>query len=189
MEEKIVSIKNEIATLTEGAEFLVCEDRAGYECLLKQEDMAQAMKSQVEEYWAEPIAKAHSLHKDLTTRRKAMLDPLESFIKAVKRVAGGYLALEQKKAQEQAVALQKQASEMGLDTSLVPQADTKPIVGEGRTMVQTWTFDVTDENLVPRKYLILNTALIRDEVRALKDKTQIPGITPRMETSVRRTGR
>jgi hypothetical protein len=189
MEEQIAVIKNEIQALSEGADMLECSSRQDYENLVRQEDTAVAMKKQVESYFNDDISKAYSLHKSLTAKRKELLDPIETFIKAAKRVMGEYLALEQRKAQEQAVALQKQAEEMGLDTSLVPQMDTSPQLGEGRALVQHWTFKVVDEALVPRQYLMLDTKAIGAVITALKDRANIPGIEAVMETSVRRTGR
>lgn len=188
MDEQIAVIKKDIAVLCEGADFLECENREQYALLIRQEDSAVAMKKQVEEYFNPDIKKAHELHKSLTAKRKALLDPIESFIGSIKRVTGGYLAKEQEKAKEQAVALEKQAAEMGIDTSLIPQ-NSQIEAGEGRAVVQTWTFDVVDEALVPRQYLMLDTKAISKVVTALKDRANIPGIRVRVETSVRRTGK
>lgn len=102
-------IKNEIATLTEGAELISCETRSEYTLLCRQEDMATEMKKQVEDYWNPSIEKAYALHRELTGKRKAFLDPLEAFIKTCKRIGGGYLALEQRKEQERLDALRREA--------------------------------------------------------------------------------
>lgn len=257
MDEQIAVIKKDIAVLCEGADLMVCETRADYELLLKQEDIANSMKKQVEAYWngtkdaPGPIPKAYSLWKDLTEKRGAMLKPLDTFLATCRRVGGGFLALEQKREQERLDALRReaeairarqeaelarQAAELKakqeaerkaaeeafknspaelakakarmeaeqaeakrrleeearakmVDTSALPTKADKVETGEGRTMVQTWTFDVVDEALVPRQYLMLDTKAIAKVVTALKDRANIPGIKVRMETSVRRTGK
>jgi len=102
-------IKNEISVLTEGAELISCTTREEYTVLCKQEDTATAMKAQVEAYWNPSIEKAYALHRELTGKRKAFLDPLEAFIKTCKRIGGGYLSLEQRKEQERLDALRREA--------------------------------------------------------------------------------
>jgi len=293
MEQTETTIKTEIATLTEGMEFLSVTTRPEYECLLKQENAAVILKRQIESYWdgtkekPGPVKKAYDTWKDLTTKRGEMLKPLEAFLKAVNRIGGSYLAEEQRKAQEQAVALAREAARIReaqeaearkaadalkarqeaelaaqrasqeaerkaqaaerarkeaefknspaekariaaefkakqdaeraeqerqaeilrvrqaeeraeqerrakaqmLDTSQVPQAPTRADPGEGRTTVQIWTYDVEDEALVPRKYLMLDHKAIKAVVTALKDKAGIAGIKPRRETGIRRIGK
>lgn len=51
----------------------------------------------------------------------------------------------------------------------VPQA-------AGISSRKTWTFRITDINLVPREYLIVDEKAVGQVVRALKDKARIPGI-------------
>jgi len=46
----------------------------------------------------------------------------------------------------------------------------------GITPKVIWRFKVTDINLVPREYLVLNEAAVRAVVVVLKEKTNIPGI-------------
>lgn len=186
-------IKTAIANLTEGSEFLSVTTPEEYKGLLKMEDTAVGFKKQIKEYWngteekPGPIPKAYDVWKELCSKRNALLDPIESFLKVTKRIGGAYLAKEQQKQQEQAAALQKQATQMGLDTSLIPQEAPKPNLGGGRTLVQTWTFRVVDENQVPREYLVLDTKKIQGVVTALKDKTNIPGVEVFKENTIRRT--
>lgn len=186
---KIEEVSQQIATLVEGAEFLSVSTRSEYDCLVKMEDTAAGFVKQVHEYWDGLVEKAHSAHKDVCGKRKAQLDPLESFIKVCRRVSGAYLAQEQQKAQEQASLLMAQAAKAGIDTSMVPQAPAKADPGSGRTLVQTWTFSVEDEAKIPREYFVLDTSKVQKVVTALKDKTSVPGIRVFQENSIRRTGR
>ena len=188
-------IEKSIATLTAGHELITCQTREEYEILCKQDDTAAGFEKQVAEYWdgnkekPGPVAKAYSLWKDLTSKRKTMLDPLKAFRSAVSRVTGPYLCQEQEKARQQAAALAKQAEKAGIDTSLIPMEAPKVEAGDGRALVQTWVFEVVDEAKVPREYLVIDEVKIRKVVQALKDKTNTSGIVARMEASVRRTGR
>ena len=182
-------IEKNIATLTQGHELITCKTREEYEILIHQDNAACGILKQIDDYSDPDIKKANDLHKSLCQKKKALVDPLKAFRDVVKRVGGAYLSQEQQKAQEQALTLAKQAKKAGIDTSLIPMDVPKVEAGDGRALVQTWTFTVVDEAKVPREYLILDEVKIRKVVQALKDKTNIPGIVVRMETSVRRTGK
>lgn len=182
-------MQNQVAKLTEGADMLVISTRQEYEALCRQEDVAVAIKKQVEEYFGPDIKKAHELHKSLTGKRKALVDPLDKFIAICKSVGGAYLMAEQRAKEAQQAKLAAQAKEMGLDTSLVPQEAPKAEAGAGRAIVQTWTYEVVNEALIPRKYWVLDHAKIRLDVTNFKDKAEIPGIKVVQQSSVRRTGK
>ena len=186
---KVEQIENQVATLTEGADMLAVSTRQEYEALCRQEDTAVAIKKQVEEYFGPDIKKAHELHRSLTSKRKALVDPLDKFIAVCKSVGGAYLMTEQRAKEEQQARLTAQAQEMGLDTSLVPQEAPKAEAGAGRAIVQTWTYEVVDEKLVPRKYWVLDHGKIRADVTNFKDKADIPGVKVVQQSSVRRTGK
>ena len=59
----------------------------------------------------------------------------------------------------------------------------------GPTFTEDWTFEVTNENLIPRHYLAIDEVKIGKVVRAMKGQTNIPGITafPRPRATFRRT--
>ena len=182
-------LKMEIAKMTEGADMLSVETRADYEALIKHENTAVAIKKQVEEYWNPPIAKANALHKELTGKRAEMLKPLEAFISACRKAGGAFLALEQKREQERLDAIRNQAAASMVDTSLIPSTAAKVSAGAGRSLVETWTYEVVDEAAVPAAYKVLDLAKIKKQVQLTKDKTNIPGIRPYKTTETRRTGR
>ncbi len=48
----------------------------------------------------------------------------------------------------------------------------------GQTMTESWDFEIINESLIPRQYLIPNLIAIRATVRSLKSKTNIPGVQP-----------
>ena len=107
--DQTAKIKYEISTLTEGAELITCDTRPEYESLCKSMDTAEAMKKQVEEYWNPMVAKAHELHKSLTTKRGDMLKPLETFLQVTKKIGGSFLDLEQKREQARLDAIRAEA--------------------------------------------------------------------------------
>ena len=47
---------------------------------------------------------------------------------------------------------------------------------QGVSLRDNWTFEIIDESLIPREYLIPDEVKIRKVVVAMKDKTNIPGI-------------
>lgn len=50
-----------------------------------------------------------------------------------------------------------------------------PKVG-GISIPKVWTFEITDEDLIPREYLLVDETRIRRVVTALKGDTKIPGV-------------
>jgi hypothetical protein len=46
----------------------------------------------------------------------------------------------------------------------------------GVSIPKVWTFEITDEDLIPREYLIVDESRIRRVVTALKGDTKIPGV-------------
>jgi hypothetical protein len=51
-----------------------------------------------------------------------------------------------------------------------------PPVASGISMRENWEWEVEDESLIPREYLVVDEVAINALVRAKKDKTRIPGI-------------
>ena len=62
-------------------------------------------------------------------------------------------------------------------------------MGAVASLQANWTFELVDITKVPEKYLILNERLVRAEVKALKDKTEIPGIRVFNDAKVRSNAR
>lgn len=47
---------------------------------------------------------------------------------------------------------------------------------KGISFRETWRFEITDESLIPREYLIVDETKIRKVVLVMKEKTSIPGV-------------
>jgi hypothetical protein len=59
----------------------------------------------------------------------------------------------------------------------------------GVSFRETWAFEITDPNAIPREYLIPDTRKIQAIVSDQKEKTAIPGIKPVKQTTVAAGGR
>lgn len=164
-----------------GGAFLALEQR-------REQERLDAMRREAERIRAEQEAKLAAEQAAFRAKQEAERKAAEeAFKNSPEELAKAKARLEaEQQAQREREA--RKAEEM-IDTSLVPASATKVSAGAGRTAVETWTYEVVDESLVPRKYLVLNTKAIQSEVTSFKDKTQIPGIRAVKETSTRRTGR
>ncbi len=62
------------------------------------------------------------------------------------------------------------------DMAKLARAFSGAVSGEGVTVKHPWDFEVTDPDAVPREYLKIDEQKIRLVVRALKERTAIPGV-------------
>jgi len=67
---------------------------------------------------------------------------------------------------------------------IIPEAPKS----EGLSMRDCWDFEITDEALIPREYLVPDESKLRRVVKAMKDKTNIPGIRAVNRPIMARTG-
>jgi hypothetical protein len=164
----------------------------------------KAMASGIEEYWEKLISDAFKQHKALVARKKEMVQPVELALMKLKLLVSRYeeeeerkrreaerIAAEALRQQQEAEALQEaQRLQAAGDTmgaeSVIEQAisappppvilqSTIPQV-QGKSSRQQWKFRVTNEAMIPREYLCVDETKLGAVVRALKDKTRIPGI-------------
>lgn len=172
---------------------------------------AKDLKKQVEDFFEEPIQKAHEAHKALTAKRKAILDPVKDLLNAVSKKLGAYQDELAREAKRQAEALAKIEAENRrreaesyaenlIDQGhyeaaadqlrhaenlpdVVVKVDThRPEAAKGGTTRVNWQFEVVDESLLPREFLKPDEAAIRAYIKAKKDRAQIPGVRVYSET-------
>jgi hypothetical protein len=148
----------------------------------------------------EPTATANKLHKHLVALFKAATQPWENAARIVKqkmiqwdRDQQTARQLEQARlqAEEKAKREKERAetvallTELGLNeqaeyTKNQPVAVQPIILPQNRPVElkyrSNWTFQVVDEDLIPREYLMPNLPKIGAVVRALKGQTNIAGI-------------
>ena len=70
-----------------------------------------------------------------------------------------------------------------------PQVAISRVELKGMAMQTNWKFEIISEGLIPREYLTPDLTKIGGVVRALKDKTNIPGVRVYPETKSKSTGR
>lgn len=104
--------------------------------------------------------------------------------------------LSEEQALEDCYALEAEGDQVGADAVLANPAPVAvyvpPVVlpssvvkAKGVSSQQVWKFKITNPELIPREYLVPDEQTIGQVVRALKDKTVIPGIQVYPENSAR----
>jgi len=96
-------------------------------------------KKAVGSYWDGVVGAAHALHRSLTTKRKAFLDPADNLDSQLRRAVSSWVFIERRKAMEKQEELNKQAEEVGLPASLVEGPSVS-----GISASDTWTFRELD---------------------------------------------
>lgn len=163
------------------------------------------LKKQVGDLLDEPCAKAHEAHKSLTAKRKSLLDPIKAGLDIVSKKLGEYEAEQEREAKRQAQALSQMETEArrkeaelyaeqlldqghtaeaaaqlrhaeNLPEAVVEVETHRPEAAKGGTTRTTWKFDITDESLLPREFLMPDDKAIRAYINAKKDRAQIPGV-------------
>jgi hypothetical protein len=87
-----------------------------------------------------------------------------------------------------AINLENAAEDL-LDLLIPPVKVEQPLKVAGTRVVKYWKFKITDVIKIPREYLIPDEKRIARVVRAMKDKTNIPGVEVWSETQNQVTGK
>ena len=155
--------------------------------------------------YGDEIKQAHGLHKSLKNKENILMSPIK---KARSIMNGKIVAYQQQKlteARERAAKLEAERvakaevaeakaiyhgsevvdileEEDATDIEIVVE---KPPMAQGVSLVETWGFEIVDESKLPRDFMVPDLKRIRQVVRAMKDKTNIPGVLAKVETGVR----
>lgn len=144
-------------------------------------------------------------HKKIEETRKRIVDPLNAAKKEVQNLFGPPLkllkSLEDRvkdkiaKAVEGAYDRQRVALTQAAQASMegdteaaaeammeAAQAELAPV--DGLSLRHTWDFEVTDVNLIPPEYMVIDSAAIKSAIRATEGEVEIPGIKVVRKTSV-----
>lgn len=152
------------------------------------------IQKDVNDYFGPTIKKAKDLHSDLVGKKNGFLDPLKRSEDILKQKIGAYLqeqdrirqeAIRKAREEEEAkIAAQEEdedeTKELPTITTIIPE-ETKL---EGFHVRKYWKWRVKDLSLIPRHYLMIDSATITAAVNALKEKTDIPGIEAYLEESI-----
>jgi len=152
-------------------------------------------EKEVKEYFEPERAKKYSEYKAVTDQIGTFTEPLGKAEKIVKRKIGDYrTAQEQKRREEEQKRLaelkvqeedrlldeaETNGDESILDDEIMlarPTLETEIPKMAGISFTEVWHFAIVDVKVIPRDYMIPDERKIRDVVKALKDKANIPGI-------------
>jgi len=114
---------------------------------------------------------------NLRAKEKEFLEPMEKGEQAIKKLMVAYNAKADERLKQEQLALEeanKSLSQNGI--TILPSVKLEKPKLQGTTIRNRYDFDIVDVNLIPREYLLVDTAAIGKVVRAMKEKTNIPGI-------------
>jgi hypothetical protein len=171
----------------------------------------KALQKEVVETFADAKKKAHEAHKAITAAETKHLNPLKIAESVSKKAITDYVQEEQRKAriaaqaeqerlrkieEEKRIAEAEKAEKEGkieeaeeiisqeVKTVFVQPIQTVEKV-EGVSFSENWGFDIVDEKLIPREFLLIDEKKIRQIVKALKGSTNIPGVQVKCEKIAR----
>jgi hypothetical protein len=162
------------------------------------------LRKEIEEVFGPIIEAAYKAHKEALAQKKKFEEPLLKAEQIVKQKIAGYLEEmerirkqqeeerrrleeEKKRIEEETLkrlAEAKEDSEMENAIKVaeeklakIPEIDVveKPHT-VGLSMREVWKFEIIDESVIPREFLIPDLAKIGKVVQTLKSETRIPGI-------------
>lgn len=161
----------------------------------------KTLEKQVDDMFDDPIAKAFATHRSLTTRKNNYAEPLKRSLKIIKGKMATYSeeqekmrreeeerlrAEAQKKAEDEAIARAKEAQDSGnkeeaneiINQPLIvaPIVLQKTVPKASTTIRKVKKYRITNANLVPREYLMLDNSKVGGVIRALGFAANIPGI-------------
>lgn len=114
---------------------------------------------------------------NLRAKEKEFLLPMEKGESLIKKLIVEYNHKRDEQIKAEQAKLDAMAKQLeGTGISVLPSVKLEKPKLQGTSVRNRYDFDIVDVNLIPRQYLIVDTAAIGKVVRALKEKTNIPGI-------------
>ena len=126
-------------------------------------------------------AKAEEAARKKRAAEEAKARKLEEEGRAAEAEAKRKAAAEREEARLREAEAKRDAAEQ---VPVAPVVHTEQPQVKGVSTRQTWKFEITDPDQLPREYLVANDKAIGSVVRALKDKTNIPGVRVYCEDSI-----
>lgn len=138
----------------------------------------------IEKLWENPKRQAYELHKSITQTINKLVEPLKEAKRIIDRKALLFKAEEEKKKEQEKEKLLKEIENLeAAGAAEEAQALIKTIETQddefkvsGVSIKENWQFEIIDEAKIPREYLTPDLNKIRQVVKALKEKANIPGI-------------
>jgi len=172
----------EISELTWEVEAIAVTDEPSVRVAQELRNRANKQIKWIESFCSESVKKAHEAHKAAKAQEKALKGPIEKIKDILSLKLKLYANEVLKKEQEAQRKLDELRAKSVQDEAEDPSNESLPIIP---VQVQSsltegwrdsWEWEVEDESLVPSEYWILDEQMIGMEVRAKKEKTNIPGI-------------
>ena len=212
--KRIESSVSRLLTQAESATIVSDDD---YEnCLAMQREIKSQEKT-VEEFIGPIVKQAHTTWKQAVAQRDALLAPLQSAYKLYGRKCGEYqkvLEDRRKKIEEELLEQQRmaaaerarQSDEYAATKAFGDEPEAQAIIEtavqqvvpikvesvgpkvSGSVVREAWKFEITDDSLIPREYLMPDEKAIGAMVRTRKGATNIPGVRVYTETTVSQRG-
>ena len=140
------------------------------------------IREEAERKAAEDARKARErLEREAAKAEEAKARKLEEEGRAAEAEAKRKAAAEREEARLREAEAKRNAAEQ---VPVAPVVHTEQPQVKGVSTRQTWKFEITDPDQLPREYLVANDKAIGGVVRALKDKTNIPGVRVYCEDSI-----
>lgn len=213
-EQSIIELRETALTFPEKAKRFIIKTTEDFQQMKDFLQVIKTLRAQIADSCRDRIESAYKAHKAEVAYQRESEKPLVEAEEITKPKVASYLreqekirqeALEKKRKEEEAqkkkeedvlqeaIDLADEGKEEEADKiieSAITEQKEEPkhvpekIETKGIGIVKRWKFKVVDAKKIPRKYLIINEALIGQVVRALKDKTDIAGIEVYSEDSV-----
>ena len=202
MSTELEILRQKTLTIPEQARLIKVTDAPTYERAGEILGQIKALRREIDAGYDSIIEKANAAHKEAIAKKKEADEPLAraeailkpqmlAFVNEQRRKAGEEERRQREEARKKAeqeqleAAMQaeaegdKEAAEAIIQEPVyVPPIQVKAEIPKvsGFSIREQWTFEIVDEKKIPREYLIVDEVNIGKVVRAMKDKTSIPGI-------------
>ena len=128
----------------------------------------------IKDFCSKSIKAAHAAHKAAKAQEATFLEPIEKLKDILTAKLRRYADEEASKeiiAQQKITELQNKATKN--EFMPIPIKITSSL---GKGWRDVWDWEVEDRSLIPPEFFILDSSVISNRVRTMKDKTNIPGI-------------
>ena len=148
------------------------------------------MAKQIKDFFEPMRAQTYSAYQEVTKTTKRYLGPVDKAEKEIKAKMTDYTREQDRKRREEEDRARKEEEDRLLDEAIETEDETvldKPLFSEpmprpappkakGVSTRVVYTFRVTNPEIVPRRFLIIDMPAIRRHVNEHKAETSIPGV-------------
>lgn len=161
----------------------------------------KVLQAKVNDSYGPIVDKLHKAHKEAIAQRDKFLKPLkdvedgvkssilrynqklEAVAREVERIANERLAEQAEQTRQELLAKANTAGEWESETLkdeaaeiVAVKIDHQTKYMENVTVAQIWKFEVIDESLVPRHYLMIDESALGKLARVAKENASVPGV-------------